>query len=214
MRILPVFGDAFVRSLNNKSVLDESDFDRIRGELQKYDEKREKVIKTSRDIQKASKVAIFALHRKDFDGASKKLSFALETATKLLPVIEEEPTLRHGSYSNALEEYAEAEIFQHYLLHGRLLPMAKFTHLYKNEEYLGGVLDFCGELNRYAVQKATARDEKEVKKCRDLVENIMDQYLKVSSRDQMQQRHCLALPVGPNHTDSDSLVSLAFLCAV
>ena len=29
-------------------VLDESDFDRIRGELQKYDEQREKIIKSSR----------------------------------------------------------------------------------------------------------------------------------------------------------------------
>ena len=37
------------------------------------------------------------------------------------------------------------------------------------------VLDFCGELNRYAVQRATARDEAKVRACRDLVEEIMDQ---------------------------------------
>ena len=33
---------------DQENVLDETDFDRIRGELQKYDEQREKIIKSSR----------------------------------------------------------------------------------------------------------------------------------------------------------------------
>jgi hypothetical protein len=46
--------------------------------------------------------------------------------------------------------------------------------------YLGGVLDFTGELNRYAVQQATARNTPEVQRCRDLVELLMGQFLQVS----------------------------------
>ena len=40
-----------------------SDFERIDSELRAYDEKREQVIKRSRDIGKLSKQAIFSLHR-------------------------------------------------------------------------------------------------------------------------------------------------------
>lgn len=37
----------------------------------------------------------------------------------------------------------------------------------------GGVLDFTGELNRFAVARATVRDKAAVQRCRDLVEEIM-----------------------------------------
>ena len=45
---------------------------------------------------------------------------------------------------------------------------------------LGGVLDFTGELNRYAVLQATRRDVEAVRACRGLVEGIFGQFLQVS----------------------------------
>ncbi len=45
--------------------------------------------------------------------------------------------------------------------------------------YLGGVLDFTGELNRYAVARATERDVEGVRACRELVEAIFGQFLQV-----------------------------------
>ena len=45
--------------------------------------------------------------------------------------------------------------------------------------YLGGVLDFTGELNRYAIAKATVRDVAEVQLCRDIVEGLMGEFLQV-----------------------------------
>ncbi|QDZ18636.1 translin-like protein [Chloropicon primus] len=168
-------------------VLDEEDFDRIRKDMKEYDQKRETLIKTSRDVQKLSKQAIFSLHRKDFDRARQQLDDAQGIAESLLPTVVAEPTLRQGSYSNALEEFAEAKIFQHYLEEGKLVASTGIK-LVKNEEYLGGVLDFCGELNRFAVQRATARAEAEVRSCRDLVEEIMDQYLKFDFRNSQLRR--------------------------
>jgi hypothetical protein len=47
--------------------------------------------------------------------------------------------------------------------------------------FLGGVLDFSGELNRYAVARATRRDTREVQRCRDLVEGLMGEFLQVRS---------------------------------
>ena len=45
--------------------------------------------------------------------------------------------------------------------------------------YLGGVLDFTGELNRFSIAKATVRDAESVRCCRDLVEALMGEFLQV-----------------------------------
>ena len=40
-----------------------------------------------------------------------------------------------------------------------------FTGLVNREEYLGALVDFTGEVGRYAVKKATERDVVEVSSC-------------------------------------------------
>lgn len=84
-----------------------SEFARIEGEMRAYDEKRETVIKRSRNIQKLAKQAIFSLHRGAADEANQRLAAAKKGAEELLPIISAAPTLRPGSFSNAIEEYAE-----------------------------------------------------------------------------------------------------------
>ena len=84
-----------------------------------------------------------------------------------------------GSYSGGLEEYAEAAIFAHFIRTGMVLP-AKQIQRCNNDEYLGGVLDFTGELNRFCVARATERDVAAVTKCRDVVDALMGIFLKVS----------------------------------
>ena len=145
------------------------------------------VIKKSRDVQKLSKQAIFSLHRGNEGEASQRLTKAREVATALLSTIEENPTLRPGSFSNACEEYTEAMIFSIYLSEGRvaapkdieILPGVGVT----TEEYLGGLLDFTGELNRVAVAKATIRDVDAVKQARDVVEALQGQFLRLDLRN-------------------------------
>lgn len=41
------------------------------------------------------------------------------------------------------------------------------------------MLDFTGELNRHAIAKATVRDVREVRLCRDIVEGLMGEFLQV-----------------------------------
>ena len=48
--------------------------------------------------------------------------------------------------------------------------------------YLGGVLDFTGELNRWAILKATLRDKAAVERARDVVDAIMGRFLEVGQR--------------------------------
>eukprot|EP00208_Stichococcus_sp_RCC1054_P006142 CAMPEP_0206139172 /NCGR_PEP_ID=MMETSP1473-20131121/4887_1 /ASSEMBLY_ACC=CAM_ASM_001109 /TAXON_ID=1461547 /ORGANISM="Stichococcus sp, Strain RCC1054" /LENGTH=223 /DNA_ID=CAMNT_0053532835 /DNA_START=215 /DNA_END=886 /DNA_ORIENTATION=- len=166
-----------------KALLDESDFQTMGQDMARYDELRESVIKQSRDVGKLAKQAIFSLHRSDFKGASDKLEKAEKFAAAIRDdILAEEPNLRHGSFSAAMEEYAEAILFRGYLLDGRLLPSTSLPTC-NREEYLGGVLDFTGELNRFAVAKATVRDTNAVQDCKDLTEGIFGQFLQYDMRN-------------------------------
>jgi predicted translin family RNA/ssDNA-binding protein len=140
------------------------------------------VIKKSRDVQKLSKQAIFSLHRGDMEQASSRLDGARKAARDLEPLITESPTLRSGSYSNACEEYAEAVIFSIFLTENRLATPEEID-LANTEEYLGGLLDFTGELNRVAIARATARDVDSVQLARDTVEALQGQFLRLDLRN-------------------------------
>lgn len=152
--------------------------------MEKRDELRENLIKKCRDGQKAAKQAIYALHRNDYSNASKLISNSEKVIIELLPTIEEDPELRHaGSFTNVLEEYVEAKLFQTWLLgnkdssiehtgespespSGSLLKLSEFELIpLEPDEYLGGLCDLTGEVGRYAVQRGTLRDSKGVQFC-------------------------------------------------
>ena len=167
---------------SDDNYIDLQDFNALVSELTEYDQQRETVIKSSRDVLKLSKQAIYAIHRGDTDDAQIKIKSAEQAAHELLPLIVESPTLRQGAFSSAIEEYAEAVIFLIYTLQARVATRAEIT-LADAEEYLGGVLDFTGELNRVAVQKATQRDKASVQRARDVVEGLQGQFLRFDFRN-------------------------------
>ncbi|CAJ1946608.1 unnamed protein product [Cylindrotheca closterium] len=158
----------------------------LRLRMVEKDELREKLIKKCRDGQKAAKQAIYALHRDDFDGAAQLLQQCEQCILEELePIVKLEPNLRHGSYSNVLEEYAEAKLYQVWLVgkdnggDGEDTSMIQTTVPAKvvlvpddfskirlePQEYLGGLCDLTGEIGRFAVKKATIRDKDNVKNC-------------------------------------------------
>ena len=161
------------------------DWERIKTELSAYDDARETVIKRSREIGKAGKQAIYCLHRGQQKEAAARLAAAEAVAAELAPILEANPTLRTGSYTNAVEEYAEARVFLGFLSEKRLASVAELSDklALSTEEYLGGVLDFSGELNRWAIARATARDKAAVAQCRDLVDAIMGKFLDMDLRN-------------------------------
>lgn len=159
-----------------------SDFNGLQTWVEKYDQRREQVIQISRKIEKSSKQAIFSLHRNDGAEAAARLKAAEAAIEELLPTVRETPALRYGSFSRAMEEYAEAVVFRGYLEERRLVPSSAVRHA-EPEEYLGGVLDFTGELNRFAVLRATERDVAEVRRARDLVEAIFAAFIQFDLRN-------------------------------
>jgi hypothetical protein len=74
-------------SSTNFTLLDSAAIDQIRTRLEAYDKLREDVIKQSRDVQKLSKQAIFAVHRGNIPDCRSKLNQALSAATKIMDII-------------------------------------------------------------------------------------------------------------------------------
>ncbi|RHY94912.1 hypothetical protein DYB37_000941 [Aphanomyces astaci] len=156
-------------------LIDQASFQRMSAEMNAFDDKREVIIRQSRDILKASKQAIFSMHRGALDDATAKLAAADRVISQLAPLIEVDRSLRTGSFAAAMEEYAEAQCFLHFLEHGTLVSIDKL-HSVEREEYLSGVVDFTGEVGRYAVAQATKRDVAQVEACRDIVEAISGEF--------------------------------------
>lgn len=155
-------------------------FDKIRKEMEKTDDARESIIKESRSILKASKQAIYAIHRNDLKEAKKLISEAKKEKIRIEKKIKR-PELRTGGFSNACEEFAEAVIFLSVIETGKV-PSQKSVGV-SNEEYLGGIADLTGELGRRAVLLGTERDTNGVKKIRDLVDEIFGEFVKFNFRN-------------------------------
>ena len=158
------------------SVLEPSEFAELRKQMEEYDEKREMIIKQCRDMQKGSKNSIYMLHRGDLDKSKAQLDTVKNQADKLLPVISENETLRGGSFSNAMEEYAEGLLFLTFLKEGRIATSQELEPC-TAVEYVGGLLDLTGEVGRYAVKEATKRNVGEVQKCQVVIDRILSEFM-------------------------------------
>jgi len=107
--------------------------------------------------------------------------------------------LRRVVWGSAMEEFVEAKLFLYFLASGnvpgfthlrllldRSLPVREGEHLSTSvhkSEYLGALLDFCGEMNRHAVQLACVRDKEKVAQCRDLALKIQAEFLQLDLRN-------------------------------
>ena len=151
------------------SLVDESEFEAIRLRLEAADMAREDVIKGCRDGQKLSKLAIYSVHRGQFEGPKAALKQMADVETKTVPLltkIEAFPTLRPGAFNNVLEEYVEARLFAHWVQTRQILSIAALAETSSGlfdasldvGAYLGGLVDLTGEIGRFAVASGTKRD--------------------------------------------------------
>ncbi|DAZ95161.1 TPA: hypothetical protein N0F65_012415 [Lagenidium giganteum] len=169
-------------TLADGEMLDATEFVDMNKAMHEHDEMREQIIKRSREILKNSKQAIFALHRGAKPDALQLLAKAENVIPELVVIANEQPSLRQGSLAAAMEEYVEAKCFLHYLDTGRLQRLHDLKDV-EREEYLGGVIDFTGELARLAIVKATARDVAEVERCHKMVNAIFGQLIQFDFRN-------------------------------
>ncbi|NCO04870.1 MAG: hypothetical protein GW939_01835 [Candidatus Magasanikbacteria bacterium] len=141
----------------------------IKKELLDYAEKRRAVIKLADDALHISKRAIFAVHRDDMKEAKEKLAAAeallKQIAKKYVKLSEE------GSVKAAQEEYVEATLFYQFLTTKKIGKIMGMT--ISSKVYIAGLCDVPGELYRYAIKAATARDRESVTACARMAQDIV-----------------------------------------
>lgn len=152
-------------------------FQQYQNELDHSHDKRERLVKLSRDITIQSKRIIFLLHRvlslADKVSILSEAECKLQEVSKLLhrvaeELVNEDPARYKSAYSIGIQEYIEALSFYHYWKEGTLLPYSLAQqymtfHLGPQQEtnalvlflnpfdYLLGLADLSGELMRVAI---------------------------------------------------------------
>ena len=157
-------------------------FTKIRKEIAKYDSERENLIKKSRDVLKLSKRVIYSVHRNNLAEAFSLVKQLKKEKSILDKIAKTNSALFYeGSYSEAMQEYAEAMCYFSYIKQGKL--PSKTSLAVSNNDYLLGICDFTGELTRKAVNFGIKGDSKQIIKIKKLIDNIQGEFLKFNLRN-------------------------------
>ncbi|OBZ79725.1 Translin-associated protein X [Grifola frondosa] len=160
-------------------------FDSFRDELDDHNDRRERLIKSSRDVTILSKKIIFLLHRIMTEGGSESddRPLALRAVARAKEKLREIQGLFEGmrgeltgdrfwryqrNVSPGLQEYIEALSFAHYLEHESLISYDEVQSSLCDtegkpffplplEDYLLGLSDLTGELMRFAISSISRR---------------------------------------------------------
>ncbi|CEL52380.1 Translin-associated protein X OS=Mus musculus GN=Tsnax PE=1 SV=1 [Rhizoctonia solani AG-1 IB] len=156
-------------------------FEGFREELDEHNDRRERIIKTNRDITNLSKRLIFQLHRisqdensdegrdKAIHKAQGKFAEVQALYARIQSELEGERNWRYTrSISGSLQELIEALSLRHYLLHGEMISydqVQEFLTSGEGEKYLDlsesdyllGISDLTGELMRLAISTITRK---------------------------------------------------------
>lgn len=157
-------------------MLDKKYLQSVRVQLLGYAQKRREVIKLSGDAQQHAKKAIFAFQRDDKKSGQERLNLAKSIFIELEKKFKKEPDLlEEGAYRAALEEYVEAVLFSD-LISGKSVGKIKDIQI-DSDAFISGLCDVPGELYRYAIKSATARDFFTTNKCYQYTQEIIDELI-------------------------------------
>ena len=176
-------------------MIDKKPFQELRKTLETFDKKREELIALSRSVLKKSKAAIYSAQRQDMKEANALLIEACTQTGKLHELAKKDhQLLQTGAYHEALEEYAEAACFVHYLLH-ETIPTAKQLNV-PAEIYLQALSDLVGELVRKAINSAAKSDYKTTIQIKKFVEELYGELMLFDFRNSPARRKFDAIKYG------------------
>lgn len=163
-------------------MINKKDLEKIKREIESFEELRERIIIDSREILHHSKNAIHSIHRNKLDDADVLLKKAREVVVVLNTHIKKDPSLGFvGAYRSSIQEYVEAACYYAFVKSRKLLTRDELEVDY--EDYLLGLCDLTGELARRAVVCATHRDVKQLDEIKSLIEGIYDFFISINLRD-------------------------------
>ncbi|KAG7128518.1 Translin-associated protein X like [Verticillium longisporum] len=140
-------------------------FMEFRNELDEHHDRKERIVKASRDVTALSKKIIFACQRvnrlgdlpkRTQDEIDTRMSEIKDLLTPLEPHLTPLNRHRYASTLRGLEELVEALSFAHYLQHQTLITMEEAGAAVPaaieltEDDYLYGIFDLFGEMMRFA----------------------------------------------------------------
>ena len=160
----------------DSKMLNKKDFQDMRKEYHQNDASREQLIKRSRDLLKLSKQMIYAVHKSDMKSVENNSKKALVILKELNAIVKKVPFLEFaGAFKSAVEEYAEAMIYYHFVKKGKIISYK--TLKIDSEIYLMALSDFTGELVRKAVFLAGKGEIEKVVKIKELIDEIFGEMI-------------------------------------
>jgi predicted translin family RNA/ssDNA-binding protein len=164
-------------------------FDHLKEKHEDFVRSRRMLIKETSDILSASKQAIFAYHRNDKKEGDKLVREAAKGLKSIdVRFIQKDKTLlQQGSLKAAQEEFIEALFFGH-VLDGKKLDLVKDVEI-NFESYFGGLCDLTGELVRKSVNLVSAGKMKDIKRFRDITEEIIKELIKFNLVGQLRVKY-------------------------
>lgn len=158
--------------------------DEVRSILDPRFEAREKAITESRRVIRSAANAIRALHRSDWDEASRLIAESGDRLATINTAIAETPELQsHGVVVDAAKEFAEARITQA-VFTGDTIP--SFAELGLDPvPYLHGLGEAVGEMRRRMLDMLRAENLDEAEQLLDQMDDIVDLLAEVDYPDGM-----------------------------
>ena len=147
-------------------------FKKIQKDYEKRSKTRRLLIGKANDALNHSKRAIFALHRDDAAKATDHLKTAKGLFKDCEKFFSANPDLQYeGAYRAALEEYAEAILFELYVEEKDIGEIEK--RAMRGDVYLAGLSDATGEIVRHAMRAVTDGKTQELARAREVVEMVI-----------------------------------------
>jgi translin len=158
-----------------KSILKE-----VKEELTQKDDVRENAQQSMRKATSLSKQSILLMHQKKYDKAKKSIENAKEIISKLQSASEKNPDVIYsGMFSAALQEYAEANIFQGLIQEARFVTPKEIN--VPAVDYVLGLADVIGEYRRLVLD---ALREGKAEKGEEGLQTMDEIYIELMAMDE------------------------------
>jgi translin len=149
-------------------------------QLIQKDAVREKAQKKMRKATSLSKQAILLMHQKKYGKAKRLIEDAKEIIDELKNMANEFPDIIYsGMFSAALQEYAEAKIFQKLIEEDSFLSFSEIN--VSAADYTLGLADVIGEFRRFTLD---ALRQGNAKKGEDCLEKMEEIYIELMAMDE------------------------------
>ena len=152
----------------------------VKEELTQKDSVRENAQQNMRKVTSLSKQSILLMHQKKYEKAKKTLGDAKEVISKLQGSAKNNPAVIYsGMFNVALQEYAEANIFQGLIQEARFVTPKEIN--VPAVDYVLGLADVIGEYRRLVLDVLREGDVEKGEKCLQTMDEI---YIELMAMDE------------------------------